>query len=69
MSEYHADHEDTVLAYVRLKSGARPYNLHGDGSGFGRPATKAKAPKAKAVYTDNVIDLAAERANRAPRLK
>ena len=64
MSEFHADQEDTVLAYVRLKSGARPYNLHGDGSSFGRPATKAKAPKNKPLYTDNVVDLAAERAKR-----
>ena len=67
MSEHHVDQEDTVLAYVRLKSGARPYNLYGDGSGFSRPATKGRAPKGKPLYTGNVIDLAAERAKRAPR--
>ena len=30
MSEYQADQEDTVLAYVRLKSGGeRPFNRYG----------------------------------------
>jgi hypothetical protein len=68
MSEYHADQEETVLAYVRLKSGGeRPFNRYGEGAGFGRQATKAKAAKGKPLFTDNVVDLAAERAKRAKR--
>ena len=67
MSEFHADQEDTVLAYVRLKSGARPFNLYGDGSSFARQT--AKAIKGKPLYTNNLIDLAAERAKRKGRLK
>jgi hypothetical protein len=69
MSEYHADQEDTVLAYVRLKSGERPFTLYGEGTGFSRQPAKGKAPKGKPLYSDNVIDLAAERAKRAKRLK
>jgi hypothetical protein len=70
MSEYHADQEDTVLAYVRLKSGERPFNRYGDGAGFARRVGKEKAAKGKsATYSDNVIDLSAERARRANRLK
>ena len=70
MSEYHADQEDTVLAYVRLKSGARPFNLYGDGSDLARQTAKAvKSAKGKPLYTNNVIDLAAERSKRAKRLK
>ena len=70
MSDYHADQEDTVLAYVRLKSGERPFNRYGEGAGFARQAPKDKAAKGKAPrYTDNVIDLSAERAKRAKRLK
>ncbi|HET6156905.1 MAG TPA: hypothetical protein VFE34_01040 [Dongiaceae bacterium] len=70
MSEYHADQEDTVLAYVRLKSGERPFNRYGEGAGFARRVGKAKAAKGKsATYSDNVIDLSAERARRANRLK
>jgi len=70
MSEYQADQEDTVLAYVRLKSGERPFNRYGEGAGFTRQAAKEKAAKGKpAAYTDNVIDLAAERARRAKRFK
>ena len=67
MSEYQADQEDTVLAYVRLKSGERPFNRYGEGAGFTRQAGKEKAAKGKALYRDNVIDLAAERAKRAKR--
>ncbi len=74
MSEYQADQEDTVLAYVRLKSGERPFNRYGEGAGFTRQAGKEKAGKEKAakgkpLYSNNVIDLAAERAKRAKRLK
>ena len=72
MSEYQADQEDTVLAYVRLKSGERPFNRYGEGAGFTRlaPKAKGKATKdAKPLFTDNVIDLSAERAKRAKRLK
>ena len=70
MSEYQADQEDTVLAYVRLKSGERPFNRYGEGAGFTRQAAKEKAAKGKApLYSNNVIDLAAERAKRAKRLK
>jgi hypothetical protein len=70
MSEYHADQEDSVLAYVRLKSGGeRPFNRYGEGTGFSRQAAKEKAAKAKSRYSDNVVDLAAERARRAKRLK
>ena len=69
MSESHADQEDTVLAYVRLKSGARPYNLYGEGTGFSRQAPKNKAAKGKPLYNDNVIDLSAERARRAKRVR
>jgi hypothetical protein len=70
MSEYHADQEDTVLAYVRLKSGGeRPFNRYGEGAGFTRQAGKDKAAaKGKQpLYSNNVIDLAAERARRAKR--
>jgi len=70
MSDYHADQEDTVLAYVRLKSGERPFNRYGEGAGFARQAPKEKAAKGKTTrYTDNVVDLSAERAKRAKRLK
>ncbi|HET6619671.1 MAG TPA: hypothetical protein VFG64_07000 [Dongiaceae bacterium] len=72
MSEYQADQEDTVLAYVRLKSGERPFNRFGEGAGFTRQAAKNKAAAAakdKSRLGDNVIDLAAERARRAKRLK
>jgi len=71
MSEYQADQEDTVLAYVRLKSGERPFNRYGEGAGFARQAGKDKtaAAKGKQTYTGNVIDLSAERAKRAKRLK
>ena len=69
MSDYQADQEDTVLAYVRLKSGERPFNRFGEGAGFTRQAAKDKAAKAKQTYAGNVIDLAAERARRAKRLK
>ncbi|HEY3149848.1 MAG TPA: hypothetical protein VGJ75_26020 [Dongiaceae bacterium] len=70
MSEYQADQEDTVLAYVRLKSGDRPFNRFGEGAGFTRRAPKDKAAaKGKPLYSDNVIDLSAERARRAKRLK
>jgi hypothetical protein len=69
MSEYQADQEDTVLAYVRLKSGERPFNRYGEGAGFARKAPKDKAAKGKQIYADNVIDLSAERAKRAKRLK
>jgi hypothetical protein len=68
MSEYQADQEDTVLAYVRLKSGERPFNRYGEGVGFTRQAAKEKATKGKQpLYSNNVIDLAAERAKRAKR--
>ena len=69
MSEYQADQEDTVLAYVRLKSGERPFNRYGEGAGFTRQAGKDKAAaKGKQpLYSNNVIDLAAERAKRAKR--
>jgi hypothetical protein len=68
MSEYQADQEDTVLAYVRLKSGERPFNRYGEGAGFTRQAGKEKAAKGKQpLYSNNVIDLAAERARRAKR--
>jgi hypothetical protein len=68
MSEYQADQEDTVLAYVRLKSGERPFNRYGEGAGFTRQAAKEKATKGKQpLYSNNVIDLAAERAKRAKR--
>jgi hypothetical protein len=69
MSEYQADQEDTVLAYVRLKSGERPFNRYGEGPGFTRKAAKDKAAKSAPVQAGNVIDLAAERAKRAKRLK
>ena len=70
MSEYQADQEDTVLAYVRLKSGERPFNRFGEGAGFARQAPKDKAAKGKtAPVLNNVIDLSAERAKRAKRLK
>ena len=70
MSEYQADQEDTVLAYVRLKSGVRPFNRFGEGAGFTRQAAKEKAAKGKPpLYSNNVIDLSAERARRAKRLK
>ena len=70
MSEYQADQEDTVLAYVRLKSGERPFNRYGEGAGFTRQAGKEKAAKGKQpLYSNNVVDLAAERAKRAKRLK
>ena len=70
MSEYQADQEDTVLAYVRLKSGERPFNRYGEGAGFTRQAAKEKATNGKQpLYSNNVIDLAAERAKRAKRLK
>ena len=42
MSEYQADQEDSVLAYVRLKSGERPFNRYGEGAGFTRQAAKNK---------------------------
>jgi non-canonical (house-cleaning) NTP pyrophosphatase len=68
MSEYQADQEDTVLAYVRLKSGERPFNRYGEGAGFTRQAAKEKAGKGKQPFhSNNVIDLAAERAKRAKR--
>ena len=68
MSEYQADQEDTVLAYVRLKSGERPFNRYGEGAGFTRQAGKEKAAKGKQpLYSNNVIDLAAERAKRTKR--
>ena len=68
MSEYQADQEDTVLAYVRLKSGERPFNRYGEGAGFTRQAGKEKTAKGKQpLYSNNVIDLAAERAKRAKR--
>jgi len=68
MSEYQADQEDTVLAYVRLKSGERPFNRYGEGAGFTRQAAKEKATKGKQpLYSNNLIDLAAERAKRAKR--
>jgi hypothetical protein len=68
MSEYQADQEDTVLAYVRLKSGERPFNRYGEGAGFTRQAAKEKAAKGKQpLYSNNLIDLAAERAKRAKR--
>ena len=68
MSEYQADQEDTVLAYVRLKSGERPFNRYGEGAGFTRQAAKDKATKGKQpLYSNNVIDLAAERAKRTKR--
>jgi hypothetical protein len=66
MSEYQADQEDTVLAYVRLKSGERPFNRYGEGAGFTRQAGKAAKGK-QPLYSNNVIDLAAERAKRAKR--
>ena len=70
MSEYQADQEDTVLAYVRLKSGGeRPFNRYGEGPGFTRKAAKDKVAKTAPVQAGNVIDLAAERAKRAKRLK
>ena len=70
MSEYQADQEDTVLAYVRLKSGDRPFNRYGEGAGFARQAPKDKATKGKpATCSNNVIDLSAERAKRAKRGK
>jgi hypothetical protein len=69
MSEYQADQEDTVLAYVRLKSGERPFNRYGEGAGFTRQGGKEKAAKGRPLYSNNVIDLAAERAKRAKRLK
>ncbi len=69
MSEYHADQEETVLAYVRLKSGMRPFNRYGEGAGFSRQATKDRSAKGKAandkpLHSGNVIDLARERAKR-----
>jgi hypothetical protein len=70
MSEYHADQEETVLAYVRLKSGERPFTSFGESASFARPAAKGKASaKAKQTYSGNVIDLSAERARRAKRAK
>jgi hypothetical protein len=68
MSEYQADQEDTVLAYVRLKSGERPFNRYGEGAGFTRQAGKDKAAKGRPLYSNNLIDLAAERAKRSKRL-
>lgn len=72
MSEYQADQEDTVLAYVRLKSGERPFGRYGEVASFSRPAAKEaakeKAPKGKPLHTDNVVDLAAERARRAKQV-
>ena len=65
MSEYHADQEDTVLAYVRLKSGVRPFNRYGEGAGFTRQAPKEKTAKGKPLFSNNVIDLSAERSRRA----
>ncbi|HEY1385451.1 MAG TPA: hypothetical protein VGF43_17640 [Dongiaceae bacterium] len=67
MSEYQADQEDTVLAYVRLKSGVRPFNRYGEGAGFTRQAAKEKAAKGKPLNSNNVVDLSAERARRAKR--
>jgi hypothetical protein len=69
MSEHHADHDDTVLAYARLKSGEQPFNRYGEGAGFARQASKGKAAKGKPLYSGNVIDLAAERAKRAKLAK
>jgi hypothetical protein len=70
MSESEADQEDTVLAYVRLKSGGeRPFTRFGDGLGFARAAAKDKALKAKSASGTNVIDLAAERARRVKKSK
>ena len=70
MSEYQADQEDTVLAYVRLKSGERPFNRYGEGAGFTRQAAKEKAAKGKQpLFANNVIDLAAERTKRAKKSK
>ena len=67
MSEYHADQEDTVLAYVRLKSGGeRPFTRYGEGSGFSRQAPKAAK---KTQPSALIINLAEERARRAKRLK
>ena len=67
MSEYHADQEDTVLAYVRLKSGGeRPFNRYGEGSGFSRQAPKSGK---KSRSSAQIINLAEERARRAKRLK
>jgi hypothetical protein len=63
MNEHHADQEETVLAYVRLKSGAKPFKLYGDGMGPSSQAAR-KASKGKPLYSDNVIDLACERAKR-----
>jgi hypothetical protein len=68
MSDYQADQEETVLAYVRLKSGERPFNRFGEGAGFTRQ-TKDKAAKARLAYAGNVIDLAAERARRAKQAR
>jgi hypothetical protein len=71
MSDYQADQEDTVLAYVRLKSGERPFNRFGEGAGFTRQAAKDKAApaKGKQTYAGNVIDLAADRARRAKQAR
>lgn len=69
MSEYHADQDDTVLAYARLKSGDQPFNRYGEGAGFARQTAKGKAAKGKPAHTAIIIDLAAERAKRANRLK
>jgi len=69
MSEYQADQEETVLAYVRLKSGERPFNRFGEGAVFARQPAKTAAAKAKPAHSNNVVDLAAERAKRAKRLR
>ena len=63
--QYQADQEDTVLAYVRLKSGERPFNRYGEGAGF----TRQKTAKGKPLYSNNIIDLSAERAKRAKRVE
>lgn len=69
MSEHHADHDDTVLAYARLKSGDQPFNRYGEGVGFARQAPKQKAAKGKPLHTAIIIDLAAERTKRAKLAK
>jgi hypothetical protein len=69
MSDHQADQEETVLAYVRLKSGERPFNRFGEGAGFTRQASKDKAAKARQACAGNVIDLAAERARRAKQAR
>ena len=69
MSDYHADQDDTVLAYARLKSGEQPFNRYGEGAGFARQTSKGKATKGKPARTAIIIDLAAERAKRAKLAK